>query len=121
MSRPANQTGVGGSEQARAYIVVCSGIVDQGPKDLSGRPQLPCPSSFHPNVRTLPVCNVRGTSEPEMKNYGLATLAPLHIAHPSPHTEATSATGDWERGTKAIATANLQTELLELDPKNLAK
>ena len=53
-----------------------------------------------------------------MKSYGLAALAPLAITHPSPPTNAIGATGGWGTG-KAIATANLQIELPEFDPKNL--
>ena len=54
-----------------------------------------------------------------MKSYGLAAVAPLAITHPPPSTDATVATCGWGRGTKAIATANLQIKLPEFDPKNL--
>ena len=54
-----------------------------------------------------------------MKSYGLVAPAPLGITHPSPLTDATRGTGGWGRGTKAIATANLQIELPVFDPKNL--
>ena len=40
-----------------------------------------CPVSFHPCLRTLPVCNVGHTSEANMKSYGLAALAPVASTH----------------------------------------
>ena len=54
-----------------------------------------------------------------MKGYGLAVLAPLATVYPSPASGGTRDTGVPGRGTKAIATANLQIALPELDPKNL--
>ena len=78
-----------------------------------------CPSPFHPRVRTVPVCSVGDTTEFEMKGYGLAALAPLATVYPSPLSGGTGDTGVPRRGTKAIATANLQIELPELDPKSL--
>ena len=78
-----------------------------------------CCSPFRPHVRTVPVCSVGNTSEAEMKSYGLAALAPLAITHPSPLSRGTGGTGGPGRGTKAIATANLQIELPEFDPKYL--
>ena len=78
-----------------------------------------CPSPFHPHVRTVPVCNVGDTTDPEMKSYGVAALAPLATTHPSPPLGGTCDPSVPGRGTKAIATANLQIELPEFDPKNL--
>ena len=69
-----------------------------------------CPSPFHPPVRTVPVCIVGDTTEAEMKSYRLNPLAPLATAHPSAPSG---------RGTKAIATANLQIERPKFDRKNL--
>ena len=54
-----------------------------------------------------------------MKGYGLAALAPLATLYPSPPSGGTGDTGVLSRGAKAIATANLQIELPEFDPKNL--
>ena len=54
-----------------------------------------------------------------MKGYGPSALAPLATLHPSPLSGGTGDTGVSCRGTKAIATANLQMELPEFDPKNL--
>ena len=78
-----------------------------------------CPSPFHPHVKIVPASNVSDTSEARMRSYGLAALAPLTITHPSPPSGETGDTGVPGRGTKAIATANLQIELPEFDPKNL--
>ena len=78
-----------------------------------------CTSPFHPRVRTAPVCSVGDTTEAEMKGYGLSALAPLATVHPSPLSGGTGDTGVPGRGTKAIATANLQIELREFDPENL--
>ena len=54
-----------------------------------------------------------------MKSYGLATLAPLATTHPLPPSGRTGDPGVPGRGTKAVATANLQIELPEFDRKNL--
>ena len=54
-----------------------------------------------------------------MKSYGLAELVPMDITHPSPPSDGTGGTGGLGRGTKAIATTNLQIELPEFDPKNM--
>ena len=78
-----------------------------------------CPSPFHPCVRTVPVCSVGDTTEGDMKGYGLAALAPLATVYPSPPSGGTGDPGVPGRGTKSIATANLQIELPEFDPKNL--
>ena len=78
-----------------------------------------CPSCFHPRVRTVPVCTVGDSTEAKMKGYGLAALAPLATVYPPPPSSGTGDTGVPGRGTKGIATANLQTELPEFDPKNL--
>ena len=78
-----------------------------------------CPSPPHPRVRTVPVCSVGDTTEAEMKGYGLSAVAPLATVHPSPLSGGTGDTDVPGRGTKAIATANLQIELPESDPKNL--
>ena len=54
-----------------------------------------------------------------MKGYGLSAPVPLATVHPSPLLGGTGDTGVPSRGTKAIATANLQIELADFDPKNL--
>ena len=86
-------------------------------RGIRGSPVDPCPSPFHPRVRTVPVCSVGDTTEAEMKGYGLAALAPLATVYPSPPSGGTGDPG--VQGTKAIATANLQIELPEFDPKSL--
>ena len=48
-----------------------------------------------------------------------SALAPLATVYFSPPSDGTGDTGVQGRGTKAIATANLQIELPESDPKNL--
>ena len=78
-----------------------------------------CCSSFQARARTAPVCSVGDTIEAEMKSYGLAALAQLATTHPSPNSGGTGDPGVPVRGTKAIATANVQIEVPELDPKNL--
>ena len=78
-----------------------------------------CPSPFHPRVRTVPVCTIGDSTEAEMEDYGLAALAPLATVYPSPPSGGKGDTGAPGRGTKGIATANLQIELPEFDPKNL--
>ena len=78
-----------------------------------------CPSPFHNRVRTVPVCTVGDITEAEMNIYGLAALAPLASTHSSPPSGGTGDPGEPRRGTKAIATANLQIELPEFGPKNL--
>ena len=78
-----------------------------------------CPSPFHPRVRTVPVCTIGVCTEAEMEGYGLAALAPLATVYPSTPSGGKSDTGVPIRGTKGIATANLQIELPEFDPKNL--
>ena len=54
-----------------------------------------------------------------MKGYALSALALLATVHCSPLSGGTGDTGVPGRGTKAIATRNLQIELPEFDPKNL--
>ena len=76
-----------------------------------------CPSPFHPRVRTVPVYSVGDTTEAEMKGYGLSALAQLATVHPSPLSVGETDPGVPGRGTKAIATVNLQIEFPELDPK----
>ena len=78
-----------------------------------------CPSPFHPRVRTVPVCTIRDSTEVEMEDYGLAALAPLATVYPSKPSGGKADTGVPGRGTKGIATANLQIELPEFDPENL--
>ena len=78
-----------------------------------------CPSPFHPRVRTVPVCTIGDSTEAEMEGYGLAALAPLATVYPSPPSGGKGDTGVPGRGTKGIATANIQIELPEFDPKNL--
>ena len=53
-------------------------------RGIRSSPMDTCPSPFHPRVRTLPVCSVGGTTEAELKGYGLAALAPLATVYPSP-------------------------------------
>ena len=78
-----------------------------------------CPSTFQPGVRTVPVCSVGDTSKAAMQSYGLAALGPLATSHP-PHTSGgIRDAGVPGRGTKAIATANLQIGVPEFDPKGL--
>ena len=90
-------------------------------RGIRSSPMDTCPSPFHPGVRTVPVYNVGDTSQVEMKSYGLAELVRLAIAHPSPPSDGTGGTGGLRRGTKAIATTNLQIELPEFDPNNVPK
>ena len=80
-----------------------------------------CPIPFHTFVRTVPVCTVGDTTEAEMKSYCLAVQAPLAKAHPSAPSGETGDPDAPGSGAKAIATANLQIELPEFDPKNLPK
>ena len=54
-----------------------------------------------------------------MEGYGLAALAPLATVYPSTPSGGKGDTGVPGRGTKGIATANLQIELPEFDPKSL--
>ena len=88
-------------------------------RGIRSSPMDTCPSPLHPCVRTLPVCSLGDTTEAEMKGYGLSALAPLATVHPSPLSGGRGDTGVPGRGTKAIATANLEIELPEFDPKNL--
>ena len=88
-------------------------------RGIRSSPMDTCASPFHPRVRTVPVCSVGHTTEAEMKGYGLSSLAPLVTVHPYPLSGDTGDTGVPARGAKAIATANLQIELPEFDPKNL--
>ena len=88
-------------------------------RGIRSSPMDTCPSPFHPRVRTVPLCSVRNTAEAEMKGHGLAALAPLATVYPSPLSGGTVDTSVPGRGTKAIATGNLQIELPEVDPKNL--
>ena len=86
---------------------------------IRSSPMDTCPSPFHPCVRTVPVCSVGDTTEAEMKGYGLEALAPLARVYPSPLSSGTGDTGVPGRGTKAIATANLQIKPPRFDPINL--
>ena len=56
-----------------------------------------------------------------MKGYGLSALAPLATVHPSPLSGGTGDPRVPGRGRKAIATANLQIELLSSIPKTCLK
>ena len=78
-----------------------------------------CTSPFHPRVRTVPVCTIGDSTEAEMEDYRLAALAPLATVYPSTPSCGKGDTGVPGRRTKGIATANLQIELPEFDPKNL--
>ena len=88
-------------------------------RGIRSSPRDTCPSPFDPRVKTVPVCSVGRTSEAEMKSYGLAALAPFAITHPSPPSGGTGDRGVPGKGTKAIATENLQIALLEFNPKHL--
>ena len=88
-------------------------------RGIRSSPMDTCPSPFLSPVKTVPACSVGATTEVEMKGYGLSALAQLATVHPSPLSGGTGDTGVPKRGRKAIATANLQIELPELDPKNL--
>ena len=97
-------------------------LLTRGVKSCRGIRSTPldtCPSPFHPRVRTVPVCTIGDSTEAEMGGYGLAALAPLATVYPSPPSGGKGDTGVPGRGTKGIATANLQIELPEFDPKNL--
>ena len=97
-------------------------LLTRGVKSCRGIRSTPldtCPSPFHPRVRTVPVCTIGDSTEAEMEGYGLAALAPLATVYPSPPSGGKGDTGVPGRGTKGIATANLQIELPEFDPKNL--
>ena len=91
----------------------------KGCRGIRSCPMDTCHSPFHPRVRTVAVCSVGDTTEPEMKGYGLAALAPLATVYPSLASGGAGDPGVPGRGAKAIATANLQIELPEFDPKNL--
>ena len=88
-------------------------------RGIRSTPQDTCPSPFNPRVRTVRVSTVGDSMEAEMKGYGLAVLAPLATVYPSPPSGGTGDPGVPGPGTKGIATANLQMELPEFDPKNL--
>ena len=88
-------------------------------RGIRSSPNDPCPSPFHPCVRTVHVCSVGDTTEAEIKGYGLSALAPLATVHPSPLSGGTGDKGVPGRGTKAIATGNVQIGLPEFDPKKL--
>ena len=88
-------------------------------RGICSSPMDTCPSPFHPPVRTVPVCSAGDTTEAEMKGNGRAALAPLATLYPSPSSGGADDPGVPGRGKKAIATANLQTELPEFHPKNL--
>ena len=88
-------------------------------RGIRSSPMDTCPSPFHPRVRTVPLCTVGDTTEAEMKRYGQVALAPLATTHASPPSGGTGDPGVPGRGTKAIAAANLQMELLKFAPKNL--
>ena len=97
-------------------------LLTRGVKSCRGihsSPMDTCPSPLHPRVRTVPVCSVGDTTEADMKGYCLSALAPLATVHPSLLSAGTGDPGVRGRGTKAIATANLQIEFPEFDPKNL--
>ena len=54
-----------------------------------------------------------------MEGYGLAGLAPLATVYPSTPSGGKDDTGVPGWGTEGVATANLQIELPQFDPKNL--
>ena len=88
-------------------------------RGIGSSPMDSCHSPFHPPARTVPVCSVGDTTEAEVKGYGLSALALLATVHLSPLSGGTGDRGVPGRGTKAIAMANIQIELPELDPKHL--
>ena len=97
-------------------------LLTRGMKSCRGIRSTPfdtCASPFHPRVRTVPVCTIGDSTEAEMEDYGLAALAPLATVYPSAPSGGKGDTGVPGRGTKGIATANLQIEPPEFDPKNL--
>ena len=112
------------------WVRLC-GLRRPAPRPLRGgwracpraaHPQLPnghLSQPFHPRMRTVPVCSVGDTTEAEMKGYGLAALVPLATVHLSPPSGGAGDTGVPGRGTKGVATAHLQIELSEFNPKNL--
>ena len=100
-----------GAELLTKDVKRCTGI--------RSSPMATFPSPFHPRLRTLPVCSVGDTSEAEMKSYGLTSLAPKPITHPSAPSGGSHNTSVLGRGTKAITTARLQVEPPVFDPKNL--
>ena len=97
-------------------------LLTRGVKSCKGIRSTPldnCPSPFNPRVRTVPVCTIGDSTEAEMEGYRLAALAPLATVYPSTPSGGKGDSGVPGRGTKGIATANLQIELPEFDPKNL--
>ena len=54
-----------------------------------------------------------------MKSDGVVALVPLATTHPSAPSRGTGNQGVPGRGTKAIATTNLQIEFPEFDPTNV--
>ena len=115
---------LGPSELKKPPSTISPGVelLTRGVKSCRGIRSTPldtCPSPFHPRVRTVPVCTIGDSTEAEMEGYGLAALAPLATVYPSPPSGGKGDTGVPGRGTKGIATANLQIELPEFDPKNL--
>ena len=78
-----------------------------------------CPSPFLPHVGTVFVCSLGDTTKAEMNSYYLAALAPSATTHPSPPSGGIGDPGVRSRGTKAIATVNLQIEVPELHPKKV--
>ena len=115
---------LGLSELSKPPATMSPGVelLTRGVKSCRGIGSTPldtCPSPFHPRVRPVPVCTIGDSTEAEMEDYGLAALAPLATVYPSPPSGGKGDTGVPGRGTKGIATANLQIELPEFDPKNL--
>ena len=113
----AHKTKLGLSDLTKPPPTMCPAVepLTRDVKSCRGirrSPMDPCPSPFHPRVRTVPVCTVGDTTEAEMKSYGLAALAPLAITHPSPPSGRTADPGVPGRGTKAIATAKLRIGLV---------
>ena len=88
-------------------------------RGIGRSPMHTCPIPFHPRVNTVAVCSVGDTTEAEMKGYGLAALAPLATVYPLTPSGGAGDPGVPGRGTKAIASANLQIEVPEFDPENL--
>ena len=80
-------------------------------------PKVTCPSPFHPRARTVPIAELQDVPVTETEKRGLSALAPLAGESPSP-SGLTPGGGKMGR---PIAQANIQLELPEFDPKNLAE
>ena len=80
-------------------------------------PKVTCPSPFNLLARTVPIAELQDMPVTETEKKGLTALAPL-AGVPSPPSGLTPGGG---KSGKPIAQANIQLELPESDPKNLAE